>query len=240
MRIIKNRAPKLGIIGKIKVGELIERNGKTFPSSLDYFRATSNVKEYSNIFDELYPKKNLLPIVFGLDDDDFNINHRYEIRDNSGNVYAYGDGSNYYISMKEGFKEFDESFLVSKYGSLQGFKVKIEEFLTKGRYKAEWREVLTLRFVIPNMPILGAWELRTAAAKSSIDQILGNYDTAKSINEGVIRGVPFFLRVQKVKSNRVLDRQRMYPVISLDQVLTNAARSSDLLSGGSDFKLLSS
>lgn len=238
MRIVRNSKPALGIIGKIKVGELVERNGTTFPSSLDYFRATSDMQQYVEIFNRLHPKKNVIPVVFGVDNDDFNINHRYEIRDHAGNVYSYGEGVNYFVSQKEGFKEFDNAFLIEKYGSVEVFLNRVEQFLTKGRYKAEWKEVLTLRVIIPNIPIFGAWELRTAAAKSSIDQILNNYDIAKEINGGSIRSVPFFLRVKKVKSNRVLDRQRMYPVISLDQLLTESARGCDLLSGGSELKML--
>ncbi len=238
MRIKKKGTPKLGIIGKIKVGEMVQKGNTSYPTSLDHFRATSNVNQYVEIFNRMHPKKNIIPVVFGTNDDEFNTNHRYEIRDSKGNLYAYGDGEDYYVSIKEGFKKFESDFILSKYGSLQVFLDKTEQFLTTGRVKAQWKEVLTLRFVIPNMPILGAWELRTMAAKSSIEQILGNYDLAKNINGGAIKGVPFFLRVQKVKSNRVLERQRIYPVISLDQVLTEQARASEFLSSGSDFKLI--
>jgi len=232
MRIKKQGTRKLGIIGKIKVGETIEKGGRKIPTSLDYFRATSNVAQYESIFTKMYPKNNLLPVVFGTDDDEFNTNHRYEIRDHTGKVYSFGDGEDYYVSSKEGFRKVESELIESKYGGLQSFLDKTEAYLSNSRVKAQWKEVLTLRFVIPGMPILGAWELRTMAAKSSIDQILGNYDLAKNINGGTIKGVPFFLRVQKVKSNRVLDYQRVYPVISLDQVLTEQARASELLSGG--------
>lgn len=239
MRIKREGTRRLGIIGKIKVGEIVERNGKRFPTSLDHFRATSNVAQYVTIFNDMYPNKNILPIVFGENDDDFNTNHRYEIRDSTGKIYAYGDGHDYYVSISEGFKKYENATLISKYGGVENFLTKTEQYLSTSKVTAQWKEVLTLRFVIPNMPILGAWELRTMACKSSIDQILGSYDLAKSVNGGNIKGVPFFLRVQKVKSNRVLQRQRMYPVISLDQILTEQARNSDLLSGGNDIKLIS-
>jgi hypothetical protein len=238
MRIKKKGTRKLGIIGKIKVGEIIQKGNKSFPTSLDYFRATSGVAQYVDIFEREYKKANIIPVMFGTDDDEFNTNHRYEIRDSTGKIYSYGDGEDYFVSMSDGFKKFDNAYILSKYGSVQSFLDKTEQYLHSSKVKAVWKEVLTLRFVIPGMPILGAWELRTMAAKSSIDQILGNYDLAKNINGGSIKGVPFFLRVRKVKSNRVLDRQRVYPVIALDQVLTEQARASDLLSGGNDFKLI--
>lgn len=232
MRIKKNNSIKLGIIGKVKVGKLVEKGNKTFPVSLGHFRATSNVAQYEQMFNNLYQESSLLPIMFGENDDEFNINHVYEIRDSTGRVYSYGNGEDYFVSVKEGFKMFEKSCILSKYGTIEAFLNKSTSYLSTSRYKAQWMEVLTIRFVIPNMPILGAWELRTMASKSSIDQIIGSYDLAKNISGGEIKSVPFFLRVQKVKSNRVLDQNRVYPVISLDQVITNQVRESEYLNNG--------
>jgi len=224
MRIRKENKPKLGIIGKIKIGEKHPEKG--YPMSLDYFRAKADIKAIEGYFNNYYEKSSLLPVCFASDDDDYNTDHRYEIRDKGGKLYSYGDGFDFYVSMREGYKLYSNSDIQEKFGSVNSFKDKTKEYLTVGKHKAEWKEVLTLRFLLPKIPVLGVWELRTMASKSSIDQILSNYDLVKNVNGGSIARIPFILSVKKVKSQRVLERARCYPVISLDPILPDEIKES--------------
>jgi len=223
MRIKTERKPTLGIIGKIKVGELSE---KGYPISLDYFKATSDHQRYVDIFNQLYPKMNQLPICFSCNEDSFNISHVYEIRNNQGKLYSYGDGETFFVSMRKEFKIVTLATINEKYGGVEAFMNKTQEHLTNDRFQPKWNEVLTLRFIIAKVPILGVWELRTMAAKSSINQILDSYDMIKKINGESVAQVPFFLSVKKVKSSRVLDQSRVYPVISLDPLLPELAQQN--------------
>lgn len=215
MRIKNSRNRNIGIIGKIKVGDTIERKGKKIPCSLDYFRATSENSYALNSFERLYPKKSELLICFSGDNDDFNTDHRFEVRNNQGKVYCYGDGQDFYISNGKEMRLLEYDTIVSKYGSPALFMEKTEQYLSTDRYKAAFKEVLTLRFIIANIPIIGVWQLQTHAAKSSIDQILGNYDHIKNLNGGSLNQVPFLLGVKKVIGNSAMDFNRSYPVISL-------------------------
>jgi hypothetical protein len=223
MRIKKNRVNKLGTIGKIKVGELSE---KGYPTSLDHFRATSNQQRYVDIFNEIYGEANQIPICFCCDDDSFNTNHRFEIWNHQGKLYCYGDGEEFFVSMKDGFKIVPNEVINEKYGGSEAFMTKTQEYLSTDKRQAKWSEVLTLRFIIAKIPIFGVWELRTMAAKSSIDQILNSYDMIKEMNGGSVAQIPFFLNVKKVKSARVMEQARVYPVISLDPLLSNQAKEN--------------
>lgn len=226
MRIKNHRNRKIGIIGKIKVGETIEKDGRQIPKSLDYFKATSDNAFNVQCFDNLYPKKNCLPIWFAGDDDDFNSDHRFEIRNHQGKVYAYGDGFNFYVSNGKEMRYIDFDTISKKYGNPESFMQKTEAYLSTSRYQASFSEVLTLRFVIAQIPVMGVWQLQTKASKSSIDQILGNYDQIKSLNGGTLKNIPFFLNVKKVVGNTAMKYNRSYPVLSLTPFLSQEAEKN--------------
>lgn len=224
MRLKKdNHQPtKIGIIGKIKIGEKHQTKG--YPMSLDYFKANASIKAIEGYFNSYYHKASIIPVCFASNDDDFNTDHRLEIRDKAGKLYAYGDNTTFFVSMQEGFRAYEQEEILEKFGSVQKFKDKAVAYLTTDKHKAHWKEVLTLRFIVPKIPVLGVWELRTCASKSSIDQILANYDLVKGINGGSIERIPFILSVKKVKSQRVLQTARQYPVLSLDPVLPDVVK----------------
>jgi len=205
---IKNRntAPVLGILGKVKVGDkATNQNGKEYPVSLDYFRFKSNEAMRVKRMDEMFGEKpTKIPVTFHCDDPDQVCIQRYEIRDSAGKLVAYGDGVNFWESHKEGFLQKPELTVQ------QGEKYMAE--LAK-QTKTEWSETLTLRFMVLQYPELGLWEFTTKGKDTSIGQIIAAFDTVLE-SAGRVKGIPFWLTVEKHKSNRA-NANRQYPVVNL-------------------------
>lgn len=192
----------LPIIGKIKVGALIERNGKTYPTSLDYFRADG---KYAQKFIDAYPgKPNKIQIIFASDDITSVCDEKYELRGADGRLWGTGDGYTFRIWDKDEYKIYtkdkDASFIKSvsrQCGSKKG-----------------WESSLTLRFIIPKISgVMGVWQFTTKGSASSIPSIIKAYDTVLHF-AGTVQMIPFDLQVDMVTSQKPGSKSK-FPVISL-------------------------
>lgn len=193
---------KLPILGKIRVGEKkVSDNGKEYPVSLDYFKASGN---YAKKFDTVYgDKPNQLEILFLSDNISDCCFQRYELWKGK-KLFGFGDGEEFLLWDKE--KNEYKRFLVSM----------VPDIMERAARKAEseWHEVLTLRFFLTQFrEVLGVWQLDTRAGKSSIQQIVSTFDFVLT-NRGSVVGVPFDLKVEKVTSTKP-DSKSVFPVISL-------------------------
>lgn len=190
---------RLPLVGKIKIGEKrTGNNGKEYPTSLDYFKATGKYEQY---FNRQFPEKtNKLTIIFIDDDPDYSCNERFEGRDKSGKLIGKGDGENWYLynDQTDRYEPVDNEILRS--ATVQNGWV--------------WSETLTLRFIVPELKgLLGVWEFSTKGKKSSIEHIRNTYDTIKE-QAGTVVNLPFDLVVEKVKSQKP-GNTRVFPVVNL-------------------------
>ena len=229
MARIKRQKQEIGLprIGKIKVGELVERNGKTFPQSLDYFRATG---KYASHFHKVYgDKPNQITIVFVTDNLDVACDEEYHLRDKAGGLYGRGDGETFRIW--NGEIEDYVTATTSDYPNL------MDQAEKKSKSPQGWQAVLTLRFIIPTIPgVVGMWELQTKGERSSLPQIRDAFDFVRDW-AGTVVNIPFNLTVEKVKSQRPGSKSK-FPVIQLIPNVTkeNMEMVRNALSDGYDVK----
>jgi len=199
------------IIGKIRVGEkALTKDGKEYPTSLDYFKPSGR---YEREFYEAYGEKpSKLSILFASDDLAVSCFERYECRDKAGKKVGLSDGQTCMV-----------------WDSVQGRMVNINPDDPKVKAAGIWRAALTLRFVLPDIQgIFGLWEFTTYGEKSTIPQIRETYDYVESA-AGTVRGLPFDLLVEKHKSESPDGKNRSYPVVSL--VANLSAANMDKLRG---------
>lgn len=201
------KAVGIGILGKVKIGDkaVSERNGKEYPISLDHFRFTSDQQSRVERMMKLVGEKpTRIPITFHCNDVGYICNQQYELRNSAGQLVARGDGLSFEESRAEGFYQIPEM-----------------EKQTAEKYMAdlaretgtEWKETLTLRFMVMGSSDFGLWEFRTGGKDTSIQQIIASFDTVME-HAGRVAGMPFWLEVKKHKSNRA-NTKRQYPVVSL-------------------------
>ena len=205
------KVQSLPIIGKVKVG--MKHPEKGYPMSIDYFRADGR---FSPRFHKVLGEKpQSILIGFVSDDLDLVCNERYQIRDAQGKNFAQGDGETFRFWHKE-----KASYVVKKFDDEEQ-KQKFWEWAIKEcssqKIQAEWHQVLTLRFVIPEIPIAGMWQLETKGKASSIKSIVGTFDLVQEQAKSII-GVPFQLTVEKVKGDNP-GKPKQYPVINITPVL---------------------
>jgi len=202
----KGSLPK---VGNIKIGQMIEKNGKTFPSSTDYFIPKSKKENYNQMFRDVYgDKPDSIRIIFFSEDLKESCWEEFQYRDSQGKNFAYGDGENYFVySQKE--KQYKE-FSLSKRKDLIK---EIEERSPKGK----WSHILKLKFFIVGLNIFGHWEFDTRAELTSIPQIRETFDFVKS-ERGKIMGVEFDLNVVMAKSDKPGD-MRKFPVVVLVPIM---------------------
>lgn len=198
IKVVKanNSASSLPEIGKIKIGaKAISKNGKEYPISLDYFRATGT---FANEFDKLFGEKpNSLQIAFISDDLNEVCNQRFECWD-KGKRYGYGDG--------ETFTVWD--------ATTGAYVNNLPSTDPRVRAYKKWDETLTLRFVLLKMKgVLGVWTYQTKAKEVSIPSIVKSFDLVKE-KAGTIIGFPFNLQVEK-KVSYSPGEAKSYPVVSL-------------------------
>lgn len=189
--------------GRIKIGKTVPaktKDGKDYarPVSLDHFVATGT---YAERFRQQFgDEPNMLTIVFISDDFKEVCNQRFDCWE-GGKHFGWGDG--------EDFSIWDKNAYV---------QVKKDSPLLKGH---EWKERLTLRFLLPDMKgIVAYWTFETGGAKSTIPSIIKCFDFVKD-NAGTIRGVPFQMHVEKAKGYtpgeaRQYSRVKIIPVITVE------------------------
>lgn len=201
-RIIKETQEYLSVIGHIKCGMKMQKNGKEYPVSLDHFIATG---DYANKFEKTFPDKpNIIEIVFLDDYEAYSCNQRYELRKGK-NWYAKGDGKTFEV-----YNEKSGNYDIITTEQEPGIMDRVEK-QTGEKFKAK----LTLRFAILKIrDILGVWELNTGGEKTSVNGIVSAYDIVKKNSGGRVKGFTFDLRVKKVTSDKYKTK-RNYPIVEL-------------------------
>lgn len=201
------RYERISRIGNLHVGEKDDRG---YPRSIDWFKATG---KYAERFHKEYgAKPSCISIVFPSDNVADVCNARYECwgtgnkelanDPNKGKRIAYGDGNTFFVySAKE-----------DAYMAFDGDKEALRKLPGK------WRQLVTLRFLLVKVPVLGYWELTTGGAMTSIPNLVGVYDRVLSQVGPRIVKVPFDLTVEFATSKRPGANSR-YPVINLIPLL---------------------
>lgn len=204
---IKKQMPskriELPIIGKIKIGKkAISKNGKEYPTSVDYFIPQG---KYASLFTQAYGEKpNTIQIVFPSDDASLVCNEYYEYRDDSGALVAKGDGETFFVWSTDQYKELT----ATQYPDI------MDMVCRKYKSRTGWRVRLTLYFFIPLVRgVAGLWQFETNGSLSSIPQIVNSFDSLKEYN-GNVKGVIFDLSVTMAKSQKPNTNSK-YPVVSL-------------------------
>jgi len=209
MRIVKSELKPytMPVIGKVKTGMKNPDTG--YPMSLDHFRFTSFVQKRVDQMKVLFSDRpTYIPITFHSNDIDEVCSERLELRDKSGALVSYGNREIFFRSVEKGFEKEDARIYgVEKYMNRLAIKHSTE------KYKAEWHEVLVLRFIILGCTELGVWEYRTKAKETTIHQIISMFDMCLN-NFGRVIMLPFNLTVKKHKSNRAGSKNN-YPVVNL-------------------------
>lgn len=228
----KEKSYTLARLGKIKVG-FVTKAG--YPTSTDYFIFDGNSNQYSNAMLQSLKKNGLmdsdgkvrrLEITFPSNDISYVCPNYLELRDGGGKLYVKGDGETFDIAVpqKMGTKmqTFTKEQILTKYDNIEQFKEAMLVKARKGANKPQqinWREKLTLRFVVLGTPIIGEWELTTGGVETSIEQMVSVIDSSMEMNKDengnpTLFGLAFDLSIKKVVSNRMGDN-RKYPVLSL-------------------------
>lgn len=199
-RIKRNEGEKgrLPVIGHVKTG--FKAKDKKHPTSVDYFIPAG---KYADSFTRFYGEKpQSLPIVFLEDGPENQCVERYEYRDSSGSLFAKGDGEQFEVWDGEKYAPFS--------------KEEHPDIMERVHQKVGgkgWKVTLTLRFMLPQLQVLGLWQLTTHAAASSIPQIVSIFDEMIK-HQGTVKGVIFDLNVKYAKSQKPNDPSR-YPVIEI-------------------------
>lgn len=191
---------RLARVGLIKVGY---KDEKDRPKSTDYFLATG---AYEELFKEKYgstPKK--LLICFASDDASEVCNEELQCwgtkaTGDAGKLLAYG-GMKTFMLWQPGKREGERG---------QYAETPREKMPPK---LGTWRRLLTLRFLLPELPIIGYWQLTTAAKDSSQIGIISVFDWVQK-HAGTVVNVPFDMTVQFAISRKPGESKR-YPVIQI-------------------------
>lgn len=195
------------IVGKIKIG--MKHPEKGYPMALDYFVASG---QYAKLFDEAFGEKpQCIKIIFHSSEIEHVCNERYEIRDSAGKLISDGDGQTFRVWSKDAEKYISET------------PENPDEWMQKvaNKLKTEWKQALTLRFMIPAVKgIAGLWELTTKGKETSLKNVRDSFDSVLSI-AGMVTNIPFDLCVEKHKSNT--PNGRSYSVLSLTANLSQSS-----------------
>lgn len=197
------------IVGKIKVGKkAISRNGKEYPTSVDYFIPQG---KYAGLFSQVYgDKPQKIEIIFPEDDPAKVCSEYYEYRDDKGQLIAKGDGVTFSVWTGQRY----DTFTIEQYPDIMArIQQKTPNSLSRSTGDG-WRVRLTLNFFVPLVRgIAGLWTFETNGSASSIPAIRDTFD-AMLAAKGYVKGIIFDLNVRFAKSQKPNDSSR-YPVVSL-------------------------
>lgn len=219
MPVVREGKFRLPVVGKIKIGKkVVNKNGKEYPTALDYFIATDT--RYGYKFKETYGEKpDKLEILFPVDDREEYCYESYQIRDYQGKLLAEGNGVNW---ARQYNYEID-AYIYDKYTPIDLLLKYYEESKSKPTVKA----VLTLKFILLRLSgVLGCWQFVTKGGASSIPNIRGTYDYIMN-SASTTTNIPFDMIVKMVTSQKPGSKSR-YPVVSI--VANLSPESLDVLS----------
>ncbi|HEY1025313.1 MAG TPA: hypothetical protein VGE26_09135 [Sphingobacteriaceae bacterium] len=192
-------ASTLPEIGKIKIGVKAQGSGgKEYPKAIDYFRATGT---FANEFHKKFgDKPRELKVVFISNDIAEVCNQRFECWE-GGKRWGWGDGENFTV--------WDKSAANGK-----GSYVQVGKTDPRVKSAGKWDEMLTIRFVLLEMPgVMGYWSFQTKAKAVTIPSIVRAFDLVME-RAGSIIGFPFSLTIEMKKGYNPGDPKN-YPVVSL-------------------------
>lgn len=182
-------------IGLIKVGYKDERGT---PHSADYFIPQGeHASEFTQAFGE---KPSKIMIVFPSNDREEVCNESLECwgtkaTGDAGKRLAYGDR---------------ETFMLWNHDKGQYIQTARANMPAK---LGKWSHCLTLRVLLPDMPMIGYWQLTTSASESSIPAIAGMFDWMMH-HAGTVAGIPWDMQVKFHTSKKPGSTSR-YPVIMI-------------------------
>lgn len=202
-------------IGKVKAGEKkVTAQQQEYPAAADHFILQSDVASLQALLTERYGSHTTeLPIRFYANDESQSCDERYELRTHKGELFAYGDGLHFWVyDAKVGTYQFKD--VGQRPTAMNELVTFLQQGLDLRQQKAiQWRRVLVLRFMLPDLPMLGYFELRTQGKQTSIPNLRNSYDQAKQLFGSVV-GLPFTLLIRKVKSSGPGEKKH-YPVLDL-------------------------
>lgn len=190
-------------IGKLKIGvKAVSSGGKEYPKAIDYFRPTGTFAgEFIKKFGE---KPRELKVVFLSNEVSEVCNQRFECWE-GGKRWGWGDGENFTVWDKEAPAG------AGKKGAYRSGLAKTDSLVKSA---GKWEEMLTLRFVLLELPgIMGVWSFQTKAKAVTIPSIVKAFDFVKE-KAGTIIGFPFSLTVEMAKGYNPGD-PKAYPIVSL-------------------------
>lgn len=193
-------------IGRLHIGKKeIGRNGKEYPTSVDYFIPSG---KYAGMFvNALGEKPSTIQIIFPSDDAEKVCNERFEYRDDKGALIARGDGVRFDVWTGQKYDVFG----ADEYPDIME---QIARNNPTKRGAENWDVALTLRFVVPAVRgIVGVWQFSTKGRASSVNNIRNSFDAVRKMRGTVCQTV-FDLSVAFAKSNKPGVNSR-YPVVSL-------------------------
>lgn len=193
-------------VGRLHIGERrVSKNGSEYPAAVDYFIPAG---KYAELFSQAVgDKPQTIQIIFPDDNPEIVCDERYEYRDNSGALVAYGDGKIFRVWNGQKYLPFS----VGEYPDI------MERISAKNPTKRgadNWDIVLRLRFIIPAVRgVVGVWYFCTKGSASSVKNIRDSFDGVQ-LMRGTVTQTVFDLSVKFHKSNKPGDNSR-YPVVSL-------------------------
>lgn len=196
-------------VGRISIGEKgYTANNRAFPKSTDYFVIRSKFEQ--KVFSKYGEKPTELPVFFYSDDFNEACTERLEIRNKTGALYAYGDGETFFVFHQGAYKPVK---LSDKPDLIEACEKYLKDGAGSMAPYIKWAHVLTMRFCIKDIPVLGYWQFSTKAVATSIPNLRERFDGSMQ-SFGLVRFLPFSLTIKKVKSNKpgITDT---YPVVDL-------------------------
>ena len=221
----ETRMPRLGKIQLgirvpvLKDGQPVIRDGKPVmrPEKVEYFVLDKLNSGYQKIVDLFGPQPKELRILIPVEDEELWATQYYKMYDMTRGLICRGDGENAsrMIDIKTGS-------LPNKDTGTVGMKDMVCAGKNCPEYKAKkCGEVMNLRFILPEVPGLGIWQIDTG----SINSILNINSCAKMIKAafGRISMVPLSLTLEPIEVNNpeTGKKQKVY-VLNLRSTVTLA------------------
>lgn len=205
-RIDGNNSYRPNILGYIRAGEMTEDKQA---KGNNHFRMDSELDDIvARFYSQFSKEPNDIPVYFPYTDDPDDFTrvrtriYQWEAW-NEKRLHGYGDG---------------ETNMVWSAASKQYEKAVKGSPLFETIPHKWWKEYLTLRFHIPNMPA-GWYGFKTSGDKSSIPHIL-NFLTIEELEMGGYDNMLFYLTVKRSKQSTTPGSKAVYSVVKLRSAYT--------------------
>lgn len=240
IRRTEQGSSKFGRIGHIKIGQRVAaktKDGRDFerPESLDYFIATG---DFAHHFVEAIADKapepgkpRVLHITFPSDDRSLVCYERFECWKGSSR-WGWGDGHtfNYWNPKAKQYEPIE----TPTEEDMEAFIQRTGGWKRDNQKGDGWREILTLRFLIIDLPgLMGFWQFDTSGEATSLPEIRDAFDFVLD-RIGTVLKVPWTLAAERVTSkkpgvNSTYTKVKLVPNLSAE----NMERYRAYIAGGS-------